>query len=120
MNASELMAEIQRRQIRLAVDHGSLRYQAPKGSITPELRQAIGRYKFEIIALLGASKRTGLLCSENAKAEAIATDACWHCHAQKTCRCVTCGTRGPTLSRCPGDCRACLGTGYLKWPLSVQ
>lgn len=53
----EFLAELQRRGVTLSEDNGSLRYSAPKGAITPELREQLRTRKEEILALLRQMQR---------------------------------------------------------------
>ena len=53
MSAVEMiLAEIQKRGIRIEADGDLIRYEAPKGSLTPELREAMARHKADLISLL--------------------------------------------------------------------
>ena len=57
MNASEILAECQRRGIILTSDGETLRYKAPKGAITEDLKSALKENKPAILALLGGTSR---------------------------------------------------------------
>ena len=57
---------------------------------------------------------------QDAVIETAQVDICWHCHGKKVCRCALCGVRGPAMTWAKGQCGACLGTGYLTWPVKVQ
>src|SRR5262245_55208284 len=52
MTPRELLERLERDGIRLHVEEGQLRYRAPKGVLTPELRRAIGANKEHIVGLL--------------------------------------------------------------------
>ena len=49
-----LLADLGSRDIRLWVEDGRLRFNAPEGAMTPELRQELTRRKGELVDLLGA------------------------------------------------------------------
>jgi hypothetical protein len=58
MTAPEVLGEVRQAGITLAVDGGQLRITAPKGSLTPALRQALIARKAELLRILTAPPRT--------------------------------------------------------------
>jgi pyochelin synthetase len=58
VNAPELLAELQGRGMRLEAIGGRLRYDAPKGALTPELRRAMAEHKAELLGLVEQHLRT--------------------------------------------------------------
>ncbi len=52
MSADELLIELKARGVSLEVDGDRLRVDAPKGAVTPELREALAAHKAEVLALL--------------------------------------------------------------------
>ncbi len=52
MNPAELLDEIQNRGIRLEARQDMLCFQAPKGTLTPELRQALRQHKPGLLRIL--------------------------------------------------------------------
>ncbi|MHC5743584.1 MAG: thioester reductase domain-containing protein [Nostoc sp.] len=56
MNLNALLAELSDRGVKLLVDGEQLRIQAPKGVITPDLRNALANNKVELIRLLHQNK----------------------------------------------------------------
>ena len=52
MTSSETLAELDRRGVVLEPNGDRLRYRAPQGALTPELREAITENKAEIISTL--------------------------------------------------------------------
>jgi hypothetical protein len=52
VNATALLDTLRTRGIELTSDGDELRYRAPKGALTPELRQAIGERRPELLALV--------------------------------------------------------------------
>jgi amino acid adenylation domain-containing protein len=60
MNIAEFLANLQAQDIKLWVENDKLRYNAPKGQFTDELRQRISEYKPEIIRYLSSSHQTSL------------------------------------------------------------
>lgn len=52
MRISTLVDELKARNIHLWVESRSLRYRAPKGTVTDEIRQTLGRHKKQIIDML--------------------------------------------------------------------
>ena len=59
MNAAELLAELQGRGVRLEVADNRLRYRAPKGALTQELRAEMAEHKAALLVLLDQEHRTG-------------------------------------------------------------
>jgi 2,4-dienoyl-CoA reductase-like NADH-dependent reductase (Old Yellow Enzyme family)/thioredoxin reductase len=58
-SAGELLAELRRRQVRLEVEAGRLRFSAPPGALTPELRNDLVRRREEIVQLLAREGEPG-------------------------------------------------------------
>ena len=55
MTTHDLLVTLKQRNIKLSVDDGNLRYHAPKGELTDELKQAIRKHKAALIGVLTAS-----------------------------------------------------------------
>ena len=49
MTTDQLLADLEQRKIKLSVDGGRLRYQAPVGVLTPQLREAIAARRDAIL-----------------------------------------------------------------------
>ena len=58
MNAPELLAELQGRGVVLEAVGGRLRFDAPRGALTPALRQAMQQHKGELLELAERHLRT--------------------------------------------------------------
>ncbi|MBF0204995.1 MAG: hypothetical protein HQK67_11990, partial [Desulfamplus sp.] len=54
--ANDLLAELELLDIKLTVENGALRYNAPKGALTQPLREKIGAYKKDILIILSQSE----------------------------------------------------------------
>ncbi len=52
MNTAELLTEVQRRGIQLRAEGASLRYRAPKGTLTADLRAKLQAHKAELLTAL--------------------------------------------------------------------
>lgn len=52
MIAIEVLADLRHRGVELFVEDGTLRYRAPRGMLTPELREILSAHKTELVALL--------------------------------------------------------------------
>lgn len=52
MIALEVLSELRHRGVELFVAEGALRYRAPRGVLTPELRAALSVHKAELVAML--------------------------------------------------------------------
>ena len=52
MTALELLSNLSSKDIELWADGDRLRYNAPKGALTPDLRKELSAHKSEILALL--------------------------------------------------------------------
>ena len=57
MKTIDLLSDLNNLGIALWVENSKLRYQAPKGVMTAEIKQTIGARKAEIIAFLAAAKK---------------------------------------------------------------
>ncbi len=53
MNTAELITEVQRRGIQLRAEGAVLHYQAPKGTLTADLRAKLKAHKAELLDILG-------------------------------------------------------------------
>ncbi len=60
MNISDLIIQLQQLDVRLFVEDGRLRVNAPKGLLTPELRETLAARKEEIIAFLQTARPAGI------------------------------------------------------------
>jgi len=56
MNAAELIIELEARGVLIESAGDRLRVDAPKGAITPELREALAACKAEVLAILNTSE----------------------------------------------------------------
>lgn len=56
MSASALLSELRRRDIHLRAEGDELRLSAPAGVLTVELREALRRYKGDLLVLLGSAQ----------------------------------------------------------------
>jgi hypothetical protein len=56
MTPAAILTELQTRGVVLFVDGGALHYRAPRGALTPELRQALIAHKVAILAAVAGSK----------------------------------------------------------------
>lgn len=52
MTSADLLADLESRGVRLTADGDQLRYHAPKGVITPSLREALAEHKSELLELV--------------------------------------------------------------------
>ena len=52
MTAFELLSNLSSKDIEIWADGDRLRYNAPKGALTPDLRKELAAHKSEILALL--------------------------------------------------------------------
>lgn len=56
MNATELLIELEARGVLIEAAGDRLRVDAPKGAVTPELREALAACKTEVLAILTTSE----------------------------------------------------------------
>ncbi|WP_353572593.1 amino acid adenylation domain-containing protein [Candidatus Albibeggiatoa sp. nov. BB20] len=71
MNIAEFLAELQAKDIKLWVENEKLRYNAPKGQFSAELREIISQHKPEIIHYLNATHQTNTLALQPIPREQI-------------------------------------------------
>lgn len=57
MSTVDLLGELQRRRIQIWSEGGKLKYEAPRGAVTPELRERLRAHKHEILESLAAARR---------------------------------------------------------------
>lgn len=72
MTVEELLAEVERRDIRLWVEGGRLRYDAPPGALDDDLRAALRARKPEVIRYLQERRPTWRDCTPAAARVAAA------------------------------------------------
>ena len=117
MSVAAILEEAKRRGIVLEIDGLDIRYRAPKGRLTPELVEAMRRHKAELLQALQVPARVR---GQDAVVPSAQAETCWHCHGEKTCQCAVYAVPAPRMRWDKGECRACLGSGYLCWPGRVQ
>ena len=127
---AEILSELQRRGVVIAVEGGTLCLK-PKRALDDALLARVREHKPELIRVLSACPATcapgcyevepGVWihrpwdgCStveiEAGKPERRVRTTCWHCQGAKTCDCIACWNGGP------GECVACKGSGtVLRW-----
>lgn len=126
-----LLADLKARGVYLEAAGDKLRVNAPKGFLTPQVRAVLLARKAELLARLGGAVIRPAGGSETlaarvrgqqdtAQVAAAKAEICWHCRGQKDCRCALCGRHDRQRRWVAGHCWACLGTGYLAWPATVQ
>ena len=134
MTVAELLPELNRRRVELTAVGDRLHYRAPKGTLTPELREAVTRFREEILGILQDDRPCGQVSQDSSVAhvkmplvearvrgrgevaESASSEPCWHCHGQKSCRCALCAVPALKMRWEEGQCRACHGSGFLCWP----
>ena len=102
MNAAELLAELEGRSVRLDVADNGLRYAAPKGALTAELRAAMADRKVELLAILAPPP------NRPAAAPSRACRSCGVTVGPHAYRCASCLAwwRNTTVPWCAAtDCR---------------
>jgi hypothetical protein len=65
VNIEQLLADLGRKQVVLSLDGGSLRYRAPEGTLTEDMRIAIGMHRGAIIDWLRGSASSEMPCQGN-------------------------------------------------------
>ena len=65
MNIEQLLADLGRKRVVLALDGDRLRYRAPEGALTDDMRSAIATHRVEISDWLRRSARSELPCLGN-------------------------------------------------------
>jgi hypothetical protein len=58
MTARQLLVEVGRRGIRLEARAGRLRFEAPRGTMTPELRDALQQHRHAVLDVLSTAPET--------------------------------------------------------------
>ena len=111
--AAELLQEARRRGIILEADGESIRYRAPRGSLTADLHEAMRARKAELLQALTVPAR--VRGTDRIIPRAV-SEVCWHCRGAKVCTCISCAEPGASaMSWQPGQCSACKGAGALAW-----
>ena len=59
MTVDQLLGSLAQDKVALFLDGDHLRYRAPEGSLTPDMRAAIGEHRMEIIECLQADRNIG-------------------------------------------------------------
>jgi len=64
LSVPNLLAELEKRGIRLAIEAGSLTVEGPRRAMTPELRQALATHKADLLAALTSWPGPCYCCGE--------------------------------------------------------
>ena len=138
MTVAELLPELNRRGVELTAVGDRLHYRAPRGTLTSELREAVVRFRGEILDLLHDDRPGGQVSQDSSVAQvempsvearvrgrgevakSANSEPCWHCKADGSCGCALCSIPGPAKRWEKGQCRACLGSGHLTWGVSIH
>ena len=116
MTATEIIRDLRRRGVELQAQGDRLRFR-PKEAVTPDLLALLVQYKPKILAALSSKARVR---GRDETVEAGEAEVCWHCGGGKACRCALCAIPAPAMGWGEGQCRACMGSGYLTWPRNRQ
>ena len=119
MTATEIVSELSRLGVRLEVAGGKLRWR-PREAVGAEMLEALREHKAEILEALRGLNVLARVRGWDEIVEAGAVDVCWHCHGERTSRCISCAVPAPKVRWDKGPCAACKGTGFLAWPERVQ
>ena len=119
MTATEIVSELSRLGVRLKVAGDKLRWK-PREAVGAEMLEALREHKAEILEALRGVSVLARVRGRDEIVEAGAVDVCWHCHGERTCRCISCAVPAPKVRWDKGPCAACKGTGFLAWPERVQ
>ena len=120
MTAVAILEEAKQRGIVLEAQGEELRYRAPRGSLTPDLLEAMKEHKAELLQSLPQVKVKARIRGKEEIAETASADVCFHCKGERICRCAFCAVTAPRMQWTAGECSACKGTGFLCWPRRVQ
>jgi len=69
-----ILNELQTRRVVLFVEGGALRYRAPKGAITPELRQALIENKTDILTAITSGKGANIARQERGALDSLSSE----------------------------------------------
>ena len=103
--------------LREAGDGGASEKSCPTGVISresSEMGQELGQSVGQAPAVPARVR------GQDAVVESCKAETCFHCKGDKVCRCAMCAVADPNMVWQRGMCRACLGTGSLAWPETVQ
>ncbi len=115
-----ILERLTSRGVNLSVAGNKLLVEAPRGVLNAEIREWLARHKPEILRLLQSPTVRAKVRDEEKTAETTKAEIYWHCHGQKSCRCALCAVPALKMRWVEGECAACLGTGHLVWPATIQ
>ena len=119
MTATEIIQDLRRRGVQLEAVGDRLRFR-PREAVTSDLVEALKQHKAEIISTLTAPAVPARVRGWDETVETGTAEVCWHCGGGKACRCALCAIPGAGTGWGEGQCRACMGSGYLTWPKNLQ
>ena len=119
MTATQILSELERRGVRLESVGERLRYR-PKDAVPAEMVEVLRAHKAELLQALRELKVKARVRGQDAVIQSAEADVCFHCKGEKVCQCALCAVPAPRMQWAEGQCRACLGTGFLAWPEKVQ
>lgn len=122
MTATEILSELERRGVRLELAGDKLRYR-PVAAVPTELLEAMRQRKAELLQVVRHSVAAvqARVRGQDTVAQSSQAEVCWHCHGTKACKCTLCAIPGAVpCSWEKGQCRACLGVGFLVWPVTLH
>ena len=109
MTAAELLAELRHRGVRLEAIDDRLRYAAPKGALTPDLRAAMADRKAELLACLAGASPAPI---RTVPAPVAAPEPPPHA-------CPDCGAAVTGANRCP-ECWARWDSTPVPWCAAID
>ena len=77
MTASTLLGRLRKRGVRFTVDGKTLRAEAPRGVLTPDLREEVGRHRLELLRLIALEQEAQQLALDAGSVRGYLCGGCW-------------------------------------------